>query len=171
MCVGQVRFGNRLEEIEKMKKKIMAVMLSLVLVLGMIPISNVLAQTKGAKFTVEASKTTANPGDEITFSIYVEDAIPFTGIEIVLGETEGLTYVANSGKIVSGLKEQMGFAEASFTELIPMTSPFILMRAPPLFPGLMAASVWISLLVITLPPAAATLTSRSNALTIPVVVD
>ena len=117
MCVGQVRFGNRLEEIEKMKKKIMAVMLSLVLVLGMIPISNVLAQTKGAKFTVEASKTTANPGDEITFSIYVEDAIPFTGIEIVLGETEGLTYVANSGKIVSGLKEQMGFAEASFTEL------------------------------------------------------
>lgn len=117
MCVEQVRFGNRLEEIEKMKKKIMAVMLSLVLVLGMIPISNVLAQTKGAKFTVEASKTTANPGDEITFSIYVEDAIPFTGIEIVLGETEGLTYVANSGKIVSGLKEQMGFAEASFTEV------------------------------------------------------
>ena len=28
-------------------------------------------------------------------------------------------------------------------ELIPITSPFILTRAPPLLPGLMAASVWM----------------------------
>ena len=37
---------------------------------------------------------------------------------------------------------------AAFAVLIPITSPFAFSRAPPLFPGLIAASVWIRLLSI-----------------------
>ena len=42
-------------------------------------------------------------------------------------------------------------AEMNFTELIPMSSPLLFRRAPPLLPGLIAASVWISLLVMFCP--------------------
>ena len=61
-------------------------------------------------------------------------------------------------------------SEINFTELMPISSPLLFRRAPPLLPGLMAASVWISLLVIFC-PSDCTVTSRFNALTIPDVTD
>ncbi len=70
-----------------------------------------------AVFTVEANKTQVNVGEEVAFSVYVETKIPFTGIQADINTPKGMTYVANSGKVPDGLKEQLGFAEASFTEL------------------------------------------------------
>jgi len=37
---------------------------------------------------------------------------------------------------------------AILAELIPITCPCILIKAPPLLPGLIAASVWIALIVL-----------------------
>ena len=69
--------------------------------------------------------------------------------------------------------------DASFAELIPTTSPSIFKSAPPLFPGLIAASVWIrftpSVLESSVLPSVTVLLSESIlrffALTIPVVTD
>ena len=67
--------------------------------------------------------------------------------------------------------------DASFAELIPTTSPSIFKRAPPLLPGLIAASVWIRFtpsLLSSLPSVTVLFSEsilRFLALTIPVVTD
>ena len=63
--------------------------------------------------------------------------------------------------------------EAYFTELIPITSPFAFKRAPPEFPGFMAASVWIRLLFVIVCPVVSSVveTERSRAEITPVVTD
>ena len=63
--------------------------------------------------------------------------------------------------------------EEYFTELIPITSPFSFKSAPPLFPGFIAASVWMRLLLVTVSPVceSCVVTVLLSALTIPVVTD
>jgi len=51
------------------------------------------------------------------------------------------------------------FSSTNFTELIPITSPLEFSSAPPLLPGLIAASVWIKF-----KSTPSILTSRFNAL-------
>lgn len=117
MLRAQVCCGNQNGEFKEMKKRI-ALLLSVLLALGMIPLSIVFAQSSAdAVFTVEADKAAVNVGEEVTFSVYVETKIPFTGIQADINTPKGMTYVANSGKVTDGLKEQLEFTEASFTEL------------------------------------------------------
>ena len=62
----------------------------------------------------------------------------------------------------------------SFEELMPITSPFTLTRAPPLFPSLIAASVWINFTPLScVSPVSSFVieTERFNALITPVVTD
>ena len=59
------------------------------------------------------------------------------------------------------------FVSEYFATLMPMTWPLIFRRAPPEFPGLIAASVWMSPLSV---PFSVSI-SRSFADTIPVVTD
>ena len=40
-------------------------------------------------------------------------------------------------------------SEEYLTVLIPINSPLLFNKAPPLFPGLIAASVWISVIVLS----------------------
>mgnify|MGYP002518487672 CR=1 FL=1 len=117
MLRAQVCCGNQNGEFKEMKKMI-ALFLSVLLALGMIPLSIVFAQSSAdAVFTVEADKVQVNVGEEVTFSVYVETRTPFTGIQADINTPKGMTYVANSGKVPDGLKEQLKFTEASFTEL------------------------------------------------------
>lgn len=117
MLKAQVCYGNQDGEFKDMKKTI-ALVLSVLLALGMVSLSMVFAQSSAdAVFTVEADKTEVNVGEEIAFSVYVETEIPFTGIQADINTPEGMTYVLNSGKVPDGLKDQLKFTEASFTEL------------------------------------------------------
>ena len=54
---------------------------------------------------------------------------------------------------------------------MPITWPLLFKRAPPELPGLTAASVWISLLLIVFPESSFRVTSLSLAEMTPVVTD
>ena len=99
-------------------KKVIALLLSVLMLVGMVPLSVAFAQSSAdVTFTVEANKTQVNAGDEVTFSVYMDTDIPFTGIQADIAAPEGMTYVANSGSVPSFWLSELGFAEASFTEL------------------------------------------------------
>ena len=99
-------------------KKVIALLLSVLMLVGMVPLSVAFAQSSAdVTFTVEANKTQVNTGDEVTFSVYMDTDIPFTGIQADIAAPEGMTYVANSGSVPSFWLSELGFAEASFTEL------------------------------------------------------
>lgn len=97
-------------------KKTIALLLAALMIVGILPAAFAAPGTD-VSFTVEADKSTALLNEEVTFSVYIETAIPFTAFQFDLAAPAGMEYVANSGKIPDGLKAQMGFAEASFTEL------------------------------------------------------
>lgn len=99
-------------------KKVIAMLLSVLMLVATIPLSVVFAQNAvEATFTVEADKNTVKRGETVTFSVYVETDTPFTGIQADIVAPDGMNYIENSGKVPDGLKEMLGFAEASFTEL------------------------------------------------------
>lgn len=99
-------------------KKVIALLLSVLMLVGMVPLSVAFAQSSAdVTFTVEVNKTQVNAGDEVTFSVYMDTDIPFTGIQADIAAPEGMTYVANSGSVPSFWLSELGFAEASFTEL------------------------------------------------------
>lgn len=99
-------------------KKVIALLLSVLMLVGMVPLSVAFAQSSAdVTFTVEANKTQVNAGDEVTFSVYMDTDIPFTGIQADIAAPEGMTYIANSGSVPSFWLSELGFAEASFTEL------------------------------------------------------
>lgn len=100
-----------------MKKKIFAVLLSLIMIIGLIPMSMVSAQDTDAVVSIEADKTSVKAGDTVTFSVYVESDVPFTTIEFIVEPPTGLTYVANSGKVADGLKQKLGFETVEFSEI------------------------------------------------------
>lgn len=88
------------------------------MLVGMVPLSVAFAQSSAdVTFTVEANKTQVNAGDEVTFSVYMDTDIPFAGIQADIAAPEGMTYVANSGSVPSFWLSELGFAEASFTEM------------------------------------------------------
>ena len=66
--------------------------------------------------TVAADKTTAAPGDEITYTITMGPVSDLGSIQMVLDIPAGLTYVAGSRSLASGLKATLGFDDVAFTE-------------------------------------------------------
>lgn len=66
-------------------------------------------------FSIEANKTTANPGDTITYTLYLQqpDTITAFGANIVV--PAGLTFVADSGALTSTAAEKFG-ATLEFTK-------------------------------------------------------
>ena len=97
-------------------KRFISCLLAVILLIGLVP-TTFAATTADATITVEANKASAVINEEITFSVYIETETPFTGLQFDLDFPSGTEYVAASGNIPDGLKAQMGFAEASFTEV------------------------------------------------------
>ena len=74
------------------------------------------APVASTTLTVAADKTTAAPGDEITYTITMGPVSDLGSIQMVLDIPAGLTYVAGSRSLATGLKATLGFDDVAFTE-------------------------------------------------------
>ncbi len=74
------------------------------------------APVASTTLTVAADKTTAAPGEEITYTITMGPVSDLGSIQMVLDIPAGLTYVAGSRSLASGLKATLGFDDVAFTE-------------------------------------------------------
>ena len=93
-------------------------LLCLVMIFSMITVAVPVYAAPAASTTliVAADKTTAAPGDEITYTITMSPVSDLGSIQMVLDIPAGLTYVAGSRSLASGLKATLGFDDVAFTE-------------------------------------------------------
>lgn len=75
------------------------------------------ANAGSAVIYVTSDKTVAEPGDTINFTVSLSPVSDMGSMQMVLDIPEGLTYVSRSGKLAGGLKRELGFDFADFTEL------------------------------------------------------
>ena len=101
-----------------MNKRITSLMLCFVMVFAMLAtaVPAFAAPEDACTFTVRADKATANPGETITFTIYMRQVGVILGLEGTLKIPSGLTYVPNSGKTVDGIKTTLGWDAFDWTE-------------------------------------------------------
>ena len=93
-------------------------LLCLVMIFSMITVAVPVhaAPAASTTLTVAADKTTAAPGDEITYTITMGPVSDLGSIQMELDIPAGLTYVAGSRSLASGLKATLGFDDVAFTE-------------------------------------------------------
>ena len=99
-----------------MNKRISSLLLCLAVIAVMlasaVPVS---AAGSSCTYTVEADKTTAIPGDTITFTVYMQQTGTQTTLEARLVIPSGLTFVDGSGVLTSGIKEKLGWDAVDWT--------------------------------------------------------
>ena len=99
-----------------MNKRISSLLLCLAVIAVMlasaVPVS---AAGSSCIYTVEADKTTAIPGDTITFTVYMQKTGTQTTLEAHLVIPSGLTFVDGSGVLTSGIKETLGWDSVEWT--------------------------------------------------------
>ena len=100
-----------------MKKKIVALLLTLVMLVGIIPAA-VYAAEADTKVTLEvvADKATAMPGDEITYTVTMKTEYALTALGFITSFPEGLTYVDGSGKVDPDAKATLGCDDYEWVE-------------------------------------------------------
>ena len=99
-----------------MNKRITSLMLCFVMVFAMLATAVPALAAGPYDLKVTADKTEASPGDTITFTITLGPVSDMGSMQMDLVIPEGLTYVANSGKLADGLKETLGFDAADWTD-------------------------------------------------------
>ena len=95
-----------------MNKRIASLFLCLVMVFSLLTVAVPAMAAPSdplCTFTVEADKTSANPGDEITFTLYLQQKSTIVGYGLFFDVQSGLNYVENSGIAPSDLNTTMGF--------------------------------------------------------------
>ncbi len=98
-----------------MNKRITSLMLVFTLILTMLATAvPALAAPPDSTctYSIEADKTSANPGDTINFTIYMQQTGTQTCMEGTLVIPDGLTFVADSGKIEDGLAAALNWTGA-----------------------------------------------------------
>ncbi len=109
-----------------MNKRITSLALVFVLVLSIL--ANALpvwaAPIESTQLKVVPDKTTASPGDTITYTIIMGPVSDMGSMQMALDIPTGLTYVENSGKLTDGLKTTLGFETADWTEVTKMVTGF-----------------------------------------------
>lgn len=99
-----------------MNKRISSLLLCLAVIAVMlasaVPVS---AAGSSCTYTVEADKTTAIPGDTITFTVYMQQTGTQTTLEAHLVIPSGLTFVDGSGALTSGIRETLGWDAVDWT--------------------------------------------------------
>lgn len=99
-----------------MNKRISSLLLCLAVIAVMLASAvPVLAAGSSCAYTVEADKTTAIPGDTITFTVYMQQTGTQTTLEAHLVIPSGLTFVDGSGVLTSGIKEKLGWDSVEWT--------------------------------------------------------
>ena len=100
-------------------KKFLAVALSVIMLLGLIPLAAMATNDYDLVFDFEASTTDVRPGDvvDITVSVTGAENVESAGWQFELTFPEGLEYVAGSGAINPALKDTISATDdCSFTE-------------------------------------------------------
>ena len=99
-----------------MNKRISSLLLCLAVIAVMLASAvPVLAAGSSCTYTVEADKTTAIPGDTITFTVYMQQTGTQTTLEAHLVIPSGLTFVDGSGVLTSSIKEKLGWDSVEWT--------------------------------------------------------
>lgn len=106
-----------------MKKKLLAIVLSLALLIGVIPFSAVLAAGT-TTLSLTADKTSAVPGETINYTVSISAVEHLMGAEFELIVPTGLEYVENSGKVADNLKTTLGAVAADWTESTKMFTAY-----------------------------------------------
>lgn len=101
-----------------MKKKVTSLLLCFIMIFSMMTVAVPVyaAPVASTTLTVAADKTTAAPGDTITYTITMGPVSDLGSIQMVLDIPSGLTYVSGSGSLAAGLKAKLGFDTADYTE-------------------------------------------------------
>ena len=100
-----------------MNKRIKSLALVFVMVLSMlataVPAMAAPVGSDDTEFSIGANKTSAAPGEEIEFTVYLQQTGNLTLIEAKVSIPTGLTYV--SGKLVDGIKDTLGWDGMDWT--------------------------------------------------------
>ena len=101
-----------------MNKRITSLALVFVMVLSLLAtaVPVLAAPIESTQLKLTANKSSASPGDTITFTVTLGPVTDLGTIQMVVNVPEGLTYVENSGKLAEGLKETLGFDLVEWTE-------------------------------------------------------
>ena len=113
-----------------MKKKVTSLLLCFIMIFSMITVAVPVyaAPVASTTLTVAADKTTAAPGDTITYTITMGPVSDLGSIQMVLDIPAGLTYVAGSGSLAAGLKAKLGFDSVDYTESTKDGKPRIMIN-------------------------------------------
>ena len=108
-----------------MNKRITSILLCFIMLFSMLvsAVPVYAATYESTQLKVVPDKTTANPGDIITYTIVMGPVSDMGAMQMVLDIPTGLTYVENSGKLADGLKNTLGFDAADWTEASLRTDP------------------------------------------------
>ena len=101
-----------------MNKRITSLLLCFVMVFSMLATAvPALAAPPASSctYSIEADKTSANPGDTINFTIYMQQTGNQNTLEGTLVIPDGLTFVTGSGKLEDGIKTTLGWDSVEWT--------------------------------------------------------
>lgn len=106
-----------------MSKRLLAMLLSLVMILGLIPTSIAFALPNStATLTMKADRTEANPGDEINFSVELQQTGKINTLEATISLPEGLTLVPGSLSTIN--RSELGWDDFGMNESALLFSGF-----------------------------------------------
>ena len=105
-----------------MNKRITSLMLVFTLILTMLAtaVPALAAPIESTQLKVTADKTSAKPGDTITYTITMGPVSDMGSMQMCLDIPTGLTYVENSTELADGLKATLGFDDVAWTEISKM---------------------------------------------------
>ena len=99
-----------------MKKKIVALLLTLVMLVGIIPAAVYATSDAKVTLTVTPDKEIAKAGEEVTFTVSMETEEKLASMAFLTAFTEGLEYVDGSGAVDTGAKAAFAFDDVAWTE-------------------------------------------------------
>ena len=105
-----------------MNKRITSLALVFVMVLSLLvtAVPALAAPIESTQLKVTADKTSAKPGDTITYTITMGPVSDMGSMQMCLDIPTGLTYVENSTELADGLKTTLGFDDVAWTEISKM---------------------------------------------------
>lgn len=98
-----------------MKKRIISIVLSVIMLICIMPISSALADDP-ISVIVSADKTSVYRGDTVVFTVSIGAVEHLMGAEFKVDVPMGMTYIAGSATVADGLKETLGCQAADWTE-------------------------------------------------------
>ena len=105
-----------------MNKRITSLALVFVMLLSLLSfdLPALAATASSCTYSIEADKPSANPGDTINFTIYMQQTGNQNTMEGTLVIPDGLTFVTDSGVLTPGIKDTLGWDAVDWTPVPKM---------------------------------------------------